>query len=191
MAIREFRLKPFVDASCRREPDFESKSPSITCLCRKEFFAPRLRVGSKVIYITKKGRYFNSLTSHWRLVAVLEVIKTFQSHKEAATWYREKGEHLPNNCMVYGNPPVPLEKTDRFHTDLRHWDAIYRMRAKNFGIFLVCKKILCDLERPPAITEQMMRDIFGRIPGTRMPPEITEEEMNKLMQVATNSKNGR
>src|SRR2546423_15125523 len=56
-AARRFDHPPFVDASCRREPDFESLRPSITALCRGEKFAPRLKVGDVVIYLTVRGRY--------------------------------------------------------------------------------------------------------------------------------------
>ncbi len=43
-AILAFHLPPFIDYSCRREPDFMSTYPSISALCRVEKFAPRLHV---------------------------------------------------------------------------------------------------------------------------------------------------
>ena len=45
-------LLPFIDGSIRREPDLEHEHPSISCLCRAGKFAPRLRVGDVVGYIT-------------------------------------------------------------------------------------------------------------------------------------------
>ncbi len=63
---------PFVDASCRREPDFESPFPSISALCRAQMFAPRLHEGDRVIYMTKKGSAEQGVR---HLVAALEVIK--------------------------------------------------------------------------------------------------------------------
>ena len=51
----EHGLPPYVDASCRRETDFEVAFPSISALCRVEKFAPRLHVGDIVVYLTRKG----------------------------------------------------------------------------------------------------------------------------------------
>jgi hypothetical protein len=56
-AIQEYSLPPFIDGSCRREPDFESPFPSITATCRGGNFAPRLREGDRVAYLTVRGRY--------------------------------------------------------------------------------------------------------------------------------------
>ena len=33
-AIEDFGFPPYVDHSCRREPDFESQFPSISAICR-------------------------------------------------------------------------------------------------------------------------------------------------------------
>jgi len=33
-AVTRYGIPPYVDASCRREPDFESPLPSISALCR-------------------------------------------------------------------------------------------------------------------------------------------------------------
>jgi hypothetical protein len=54
-AVQEYRLPPFIDGSCRREPDFESPFPSITAICRAGNFAPRLRVDDQVVYLTVKA----------------------------------------------------------------------------------------------------------------------------------------
>lgn len=138
-AVNQFGLPPFVDASCRREPDFESKFPSISALCRSAHFAPRLHIGDKVIYITRKAHYFNAAEGHWRLVAILKILASFESHAVAADWYRAERLPLPSNCMVPGNPPLALEMTDRHYNDLRRWDASYRLRAKTWGVFHACE----------------------------------------------------
>lgn len=39
-AIEKYKLPPFIDASCRREPDFQNPLPSISALCRQVSFAP-------------------------------------------------------------------------------------------------------------------------------------------------------
>src|SRR5437879_479234 len=57
-AIREHALLPFIDGSCRREPDFESRFPSITATCRGRNCAPRLCVfnGQRQIYWRSRTR---------------------------------------------------------------------------------------------------------------------------------------
>ena len=74
-AISAFHLPPYLDYSCRREPDFMSTYPSISALCRVKKFAPRLHEGDLAVYITCKGSYQDIKPSHWRLVAILEVLK--------------------------------------------------------------------------------------------------------------------
>jgi hypothetical protein len=56
-ASARFGLPPFIDGSIRREPDLESPYPSISALCRGALFAPRLRPGDRVAFITVKGAY--------------------------------------------------------------------------------------------------------------------------------------
>lgn len=70
-AIQEYSLPPFIDGSCRREPNFESPFPSITATCRGGNFAPRLRERDRIAYLTVRGRYLVDTESGWRLVAVL------------------------------------------------------------------------------------------------------------------------
>jgi hypothetical protein len=164
-ACDRYGIPPMVDGSIRREPDLEHDWPSISCLCRKDKFAARLRVGDRVVYLTTKGRYGEAEPRpHWRLAAVLRVVRLFDSHAEAATWYEGRGLVLPSNCMVPGNRAVPLA-----HTHMRGrlraaakaagcgtkgrrgcgggscggddvhgaWDRIYRNRAKAHGRFVV------------------------------------------------------
>ena len=184
MAVEQQGLQPFIDASCRREPDFESTHPAISALCRKEHFAPRLTIGSRVVYIAKKGNYPGVGESHWRLVAILKVIRSFPTHQLASERYQEKGLPLPSNCMVPGNPPLGLDMTDRTYPELRRWDAIYRLRARECGVFHVCRKIYSELNHPPAITNAMMMEIFDRIPSTQTPPSITEKQYQHLYRIA-------
>jgi len=80
-AARQFNILPYVDGSCRREPDFECKFPSISALCRGKLFAPHLMEGDEVVYITTRGRYGETF-KHWRVVARLKIFKRF-SEKSA------------------------------------------------------------------------------------------------------------
>jgi hypothetical protein len=140
-AIRQHALLPFIDGSCRREPDFESRFPSITAACRAGKFAPRLGVGDRIAYLTVKGKYLGASESGWHLVAVLRVILRFESHNDAAVWYERQNQPLPNNCFVRGNPPRPFELTNGnlpkeiksqigakrdFNRAVRLWDMTYR-----------------------------------------------------------------
>ena len=111
-AVQRSGLPPFIDGSCRREPDFESPFPSITATCRAGGVAPRLRPGDTVVYLTVKGTYGRDIQPGWRLVAVLKVVNRFESHVLAADWYRSNNLALPSNCIVEGNPPKPLELTN-------------------------------------------------------------------------------
>jgi hypothetical protein len=184
VAVSTYGLPPFVDGSCRREPDFESQFPSISTVCRRMKFAPRLCEGDVVVYVTKKGRYLQSMQGHWRLVAILKVLKHFESHADAAEWYKSRGVELPSNCLVKSNPPLPLEKTTGDRNLLSQWDAIYQFRTRECGVFLVCEPEFVELYQPPILTEDMMLDIFGRIPGLRNPPKIPAVEFEKLRWIA-------
>jgi hypothetical protein len=181
-ASAEFSIPGFVDGSCRREPDFQARYPSITTLCRYDRFAPHLQVGHRIAYITVKGEYGEE-DPHWRLVACLRVIKRFESHDDAAAWYRSKRLHLPSNCMVSGNSPLPLDRTMSPRRNLRSWNAGYVHRAKSLGTFLVCETEALDLVAPPKLTERDFLRIFGRVRSTRTPPKITASEYEKLLRL--------
>lgn len=148
-AVR-FGLPPFIDGSCRREPDFESEVPSITALCRGANFAPRLHVGDTVAYLAVKARYPGESERRRRLTAVLRVEHRFSSHSDAAAWYRQEGLPLPSNCWVPGNPPVPYEQTVQDQPDLRAWDKGYRYRARRWPIFLVTRPLSSSFEIHPS-----------------------------------------
>jgi hypothetical protein len=182
-AILAFHLPPYLDYSCRREPDFMSTYPSISALCRVKKFAPRLHEGDITIYITCKGSYQGIKARHWRLVAILEVLKRFELHTDAELWYTSQGIPLPRNCMVKGNPPLDIALTapiTEFGTDLRRWDLEYQKRARKSSVFLACKSQFLELYNPPIITEEIMCKAFNRIPGTQNPPAILQEEYEKL-----------
>lgn len=179
-AAQQYGLSPFIDSSCRREPDLEhSAYPSISALCRLKIFAPRLHPGDRVIYLTCKAPY-GGQAPHWRLVAALQVEQRFESHKEAAEWYRAQGLALPNNCWVPDYPPIPYERTCQVKPyDL--WDREYRARARLCGVFLACTALYTNCQAPPVMGDDDILAVFGRIPGTQNPPEITEHQYQSLM----------
>jgi len=196
LAIERYGLPPFIDSSCRREPDFQATFPSITALCRGKMFAPRLREGDAVAYLTVKSRYPPEPFHHWRLVALLRVIRRFDSHRDAAGWYRGQSVPLPSNCLVEGNDCLPYELTagpsppDRFgdpaNTDevLRKWDASYKLRMRKHGVFIVCEREFFEPNQPPMITSELMLEIFRRTPSTQTPPGISEEQYKAIAALA-------
>ncbi len=190
VASKEHNVPPFVDGSIRREPDFEHPFPAITCLCRGKNFAPRLKVGDIVAYVTKKATYGTSC-AHQRLTTVLRVLGVFDSHAAGADWYHRRGLPLPNNCMVAGNSAVPLRRSHcicgscggrkRTH---REWDAEYRRRAREYGTFVVCKPLRCDISwSAPVVSDEQFAEALGGVPATRNPGARTLDELQRFMRV--------
>ena len=184
--VKERGVPPYVDSSCRREPDFGSELPSISALCRASKFAPRLNKSDVVVYLTFKGAYRGHPGRHWRLTGVLKVIERFESHRDAAKWYVDKGLQLPSNCIVPENPPLSLDETSNpsNYPSVERWDAGYRARTRKFGVFLACESLFLELHDPPVVTQEMMYAAFGRVPGTRTPPKISDQEFERLIAVA-------
>lgn len=181
IATERYGIPKFLDGSCRTEPDFGAAYPSITALCRKGKFAPTLYAGDIAVYVTVKRPYFQ-LAAHQRLVAMLEVVKRFERHEEAAEWYRGQGLSLPRNCMVAGNEPLPLDHTVVDERSIwpggtvENWDEAYQAKANEFKVFLACKPLYLELHNPPIFTAATMIDIFGNVPGTQNPRWFKPEE---------------
>lgn len=200
-AVVKYGLRPFIDGSCRREPDFESFFyPSITALCRAGKFAPKLKVGDKVIYLTVRMQGAGQ-AKVWYLVAFLEVVERFESHQDAAKWYCDYRIEIPSNCIVSGNLSINYCKTSGEYHDIfiqsgcdaaiGVWDGGYKKRAKSWPVFLACKTLFCDLDNPPLISSGDLYGVFERIPGTQNPRVISPAEANRLMWLATDPKTPR
>jgi hypothetical protein len=182
-------ILPFVDGSIRREPDLEHRYPAISCLCRGRNFAPRLREGDVVAYVTNKGTFGNGRER--RLTAVLQVKHLFASHPDAAAWYIARGLPLPNNCMVPGNRSKPLRESHRRKPKrpgcgggCNGWDASYRLRARRWGSFVVCRKMWRELGwDAPVVRDENLLDAFGRIPGFRNPGEMSMDDLQSFLAV--------
>ena len=199
-AAQRYGLPPFIDGSCRREPDFESLFPSITATCRGGNFAPRLQVEDRVAYLTVKGKYTGDKVYGWRLVAVLRVCQRFSEHKDAVRWYTEQGCPLPSNCLAgdnspkpwevtNGDPPAEVKKRVNATSDpnlaIRLWDATYRRRVTECPVFLATKSEFLDLVSPPQLREREIVEVFGKVPATLNPPEISCERLERLLALAT------
>lgn len=204
-AINSHGFPPFIDASCRREPDFENVHPSITALCRQEIFAPQLYPNDIIIYMTVKGKWFNDFDHH-RLVAILEVIDRKESHLQAKSWYVSKGLNIPSNCMVDDNPPYSfIETAGRYENqkDIRGflkyspekqkvigdrivklWDEEYLRKSKKWGVFLITKPIFINVGDPPILKEGDIYNIFNKRINTRTPKKLTPSEFKQLAKFA-------
>ena len=197
-AIRIHRLPPFIDGSCRREPDFEARVPSISALCRGRNFAPRLWPGDRIAYISRKGKYASG--DGRCLVALLTVEHRFKCHQEAANWYAQQGYDLPSNCMVPGNPPQTYDRTNgnppsevksRVNAEkdptqaVRLWDAGYAYRARHYSVFLACRADFLELWHPPVLRHEDMISVFCRVPGLQNTPKMTPDAFARLVLYST------
>lgn len=189
MASEKYEIPPFVDGSIRREPDLEHERPSISCLCRTNKFAPRLQAGDLVAYMTCKAKY-GSDRSHRRMIAALRVDLLFESHVDAAMWYRSQSLPLPSNCMVMGNGPCPLDHSHRIYKSKCNdtemacgWDRGYARRADRYGRFVVCTCLWKDLGwSAPIIQDRFLVRAFGKVPATRNPAAFRIETAPTLFE---------
>jgi hypothetical protein len=190
-----FNIPPYVDGSCRREPDFECEFPAISALCRGKLFAPQLEEGDEVVYITTKD-FYGEAFRHWRIVARIRVVKCFTSHQDAAIWYRSQIGKLPSNCMVAGNPPLPLSHTSRGAShcasgcgssaaSLKQWNKHYQKRADTIPVFLACEAVWWNLSAPAILTDERAFKILGsgKRVRSRNPIQITKRQLKRLESV--------
>lgn len=200
-AINKYDFPPFIDASCRREPDFENPSPSITALCRQGQFAPHLKEGDVVIYMTVDGIFPPFKTNH-HLVAILHVEEVYETHDFGKIDYLRRRLPIPSNCMVPGNPPFDFDMTaGNFDTKsqlrrfLAHpegtrkqigeklieiWDDSYLAKSKTWKCFVRTNPIFLNLVNPPQILRMDFDRIFGKLPNTRTPKILKESEFLDL-----------
>ncbi len=174
-AIKHYNLSPYIDGSCRREPDFEHQLPCITGLCRPGF-AEKLKEKDTVIYLTnKKGIGVR------KIVAILEVIIVCANHQEAAKYYEQQNWSLPNNLMVENNLPNPLEKTHFSRSpNIGERDFWYKERAwaPNSSKVAICKVLYLNTENPISFPKYISK----RKLTAQNPPVLMPEEYEKLYQ---------
>lgn len=203
-AIVKYKFPPFIDASCRREPDFENPFPSISALCRQGQFAPHLRKNDIVVYMTIGGQFKQYKQGH-HLVAILQVEEVYQTHEIGKAEYVKANLPLPSNCMVLNNPPFDFDKTagnfknksqqktfnsktEEEKTDigerlLRIWDEVYLNRTKHWECFVKTRPIYVDIQNPTQILHSDFEYIFGKIPNTRTPNKISKKQLVELARL--------
>lgn len=201
-AVQNYNFPPFIDASCRREPDFENPNPSISALCRQGSFAPHLKLNDIVVYMTVQGRYEPYEQEHHRIVAILQVVDTYATHQEAQTGYAKLGLPLPSNCMVADNPPYKFDQTaSRFKSSkqlkefmnkpaqeqlvigerhLQFWDSDYLRKSQQWTCFVRTQPIYVNVTDPIPIFRQDFEVIFGKLPNTRTPNKISAKQLREL-----------
>lgn len=185
-AVSNDKLHPYIDGSCRREPDFENKFPPITGLCRPGF-SKRLHEDDIIIYITNK----KGINKHY-LIAILKVIDTANSHNEAEKWYKNKNYSIPNNLIISATKPFQLEKTHQFHKINRRisdpekiielWNNYYKKIVDSNPEVAICEiwnkhKYLIN---PPELDDKNLNGIFNTGHGTMNPHTLTDNEWNKF-----------
>jgi hypothetical protein len=205
IAISKYGFPPFIDSSCRREPDFQNRFPSISALCRGSKFAPRLRKNDIIVYITVGGNFPPYKNGH-HLVAILKVTNVFQSHSLGEIWYTNNSSSVPSNCMTPTNPPLDFDKTaGDFRTSkqiknfLAHssqtqqiigqrrlalWDNTYLLRSQRWSCFISTSPIYIDYNNPKIISKNDFNRIFGKIPNTQIPKIIPQIKLNQLYMLA-------
>ena len=173
---------PFVDGSHRREPYLSSDLATISSICRGRNFAPRLRVGDIVVYLTTKARYESDVGKSNRLTAVLEVTKTHPSHEAAAAWFDREGLPRPPNCVVDGDPGLTPSACIPCSADTREaLEARYRTRSEQYPTYFVCRPLWLGLDSPPAVTDAMLMSALGQIPIVRTPTTWEREQVQSLL----------
>ena len=201
-AIQTFGYPPFIDASCRRETDFENSYPSISALCRQGAFAPHLRPKDIVVYMTVGGVYPPFDYYHHRLVAILQVEEVYNSHAAGEVGYNNLKVNTPSNCMVQNNKPFDFEHTAGYFATKKElnnylskptniqksignrllsiWDKSYLDKSQKWECFVRTKPIFLNLTNPSIIRKEDFIQIFDKMPNTRTPKIISEKEFREL-----------
>ena len=115
----------------------------------------------------------------------------FETHADAAAWYAARGLRPPGNLVVDGNPPLPVPLT--LHHGKAHdgdWDAVCLRRAAEVGTVLACETRVLDLTAPPPVLQDDWLALFGTVPNTRTPPEISEAQFDRLLAITDGRRAG-
>jgi hypothetical protein len=123
------------------------------------------------------------------------IVDIVPDHNAALDFYNQDNMAVSQNIIGKSTSPFPLDYThgisahNNSDTDalrvIEKWNADYMFRAKQYpkvAITRVWNGILY-LDNPPIINHQMMKSIFGRIPGTQNPPKLSDGEWQNFKTV--------
>jgi hypothetical protein len=200
-AINRHKFPPFIDGSCRREPDFQNTYPSISALCRQGQFAPHLKVNDIIIYMTVGGQFQPYKLGH-HLVAILLVKKVFATHQDGQIEYLNRKLQTPSNCMVQNNLPNDFDQTSgNFKTKkqivtflsrsqqqqnqigqnrIYHWDNDYLTKSIKWPCFIMTRPLYLNIHNPTLISSKTFDTIFGKIPNTQTPNKLNTKQLQEL-----------
>lgn len=205
-AINTHQYKPYIDFSCRREPDFDNVYPSISALCRKSKLAPHLKAKDIIIYTTLLGIYPPITAPHYRLVAILQVEQTYPTHRDGEADYHRLGAFTPRNCIVPNNPPLDFDhtagdffskrKTAKFlarpqaqqqvigTARIKEWDKYYQgiPSLPNCGAFVRTTPVYRKTDNPIPIYPNVYFNIFGK--PSQAPKHLTKEQLHQVGELA-------
>lgn len=193
LAVQQFSYPPFIDGSCRREPDFQHPFPAITQLCRPGKLLPRLNIGDLVMYITKQGKY-NLNYPNWKVIGILEVIDLIDSHTAAESYYKNNHGLVSQNVMCKSTNPKQFAHThgdSGFNNNnmppartISIWDNFYQSRANNYPRLAITQVYdnNLNLYNPKTIDCSILRNIFRKIPGTQNSKNISLYQMHQILQ---------
>ena len=205
LAIEKYGFLPFIDASCRREPDLENPFPSISALCRQGNFAPHLRKHDIIVYMTTGGKFAPYKMGH-HLIAILQVQEIYETHELGKDGYINAKLPIPNNCMVKETQPFDFDKTaggnmkasiiekflslsseakERANKELiKDWNNDYLQRSLDYQCFVKTTSLYVNLQTPTHLLKSDFEYIFGKLPNTRNPNIISENSFVKLAKIA-------
>lgn len=191
-AVKQFGLHPLIDGSIRREPDFSHPLSPVSGLCRPGKMAD-FKTGDIIVYKTNASHV---------LTAVLEIVRKFDSHQDAATWLLQSGYIVPSNNIL--TDPLPLNQShahgymskvgvgkrldDAIHSQ---WNKVYLERAASpkSSYFFTTKSLY------NAVSDNVQRENYlyvgdllkqhvGYIPRTNWRPEqISKEVFDEIMKL--------
>ncbi|CAN5644038.1 hypothetical protein BH23CHL2_BH23CHL2_19570 [soil metagenome] len=98
--------------------------------------------------------------------------------------------NFPQNLMVSGSEPLPLERMAGVPRDLREvpikrqvraWDAAYR--AREHPVVIVTEKLFVELVNQPILTPTMLEATIGFKSLQQNPSGIPPDHLAKLLEV--------
>ncbi|MCA0985171.1 hypothetical protein LCL89_14155 [Halobacillus yeomjeoni] len=111
-----------------------------------------------------------------------------KNHSDAAKWYKNRNFHIPKNCVVPENPPLPRELSGFSQRTESRALVDYRRRSRKYSNYVICDVAFKDTVNPPPIFESDFKRILGRVPVTQEANIISYKALDQLLQLAVKRK---